>query len=235
MWVLRSVEKMSPTCIDNLLKITQITFYIVTGVVVVLTYLKAKDTLLNSVNTEYQKKVINRLEELANELGSEFDSKSPNYWALHNPIREFIDQINETFAEQREELEELGYYPYGYPVSAHLLRLRYIVDTIESDPFVPEHIRTKVKEVLGKREQTLSDVFIKEFDKYFKALLKGNAPLSTQGDDPEFDKFHNKIIQKLNKKESVITAYQEQIHQIRLAVQEYLESFDPFRGKRKGA
>ncbi|MCD4774880.1 MAG: hypothetical protein K8S15_02380 [Candidatus Aegiribacteria sp.] len=42
------------------------------------TYEVQKKGLLNAVNTEYKQKVINRLDELAKELGSEFDSKSPN-------------------------------------------------------------------------------------------------------------------------------------------------------------
>ena len=88
--------------LDQLLKITQILFYLVAGSVAILTYRKARDGLLNTVNTEYQKKVINRLDELAKQLGSEFDSNSPNWWARHNPIREFVDQINEKYIEQKE-------------------------------------------------------------------------------------------------------------------------------------
>jgi hypothetical protein len=222
---------LDPAILDQLLKITQILFYVVAGTVAVLTYRKAKDTLLNTVNTEYQKKVIGRLEELAKELGSEFDSNSPNWWARHNPIREFVDEINEVYAEQKEEIEELGYYPYGYPVSAPISRLRYILDSIESDPFIPQYIRSQIKEVLGKRVDTLSEIYRKEFDSYFKSLLKGRKPLRTNGDDPEFDKFHNKIIQKMNKKESGISDYERQIHEIRLDIQKYLESFNPMKGK----
>ena len=51
--------------IDTLSKIVQISFYIVVGLTAVLTYISAKKGLLNTVNTEYQKKVINRLEEIS--------------------------------------------------------------------------------------------------------------------------------------------------------------------------
>lgn len=67
--------------IDDILKIVQIGFYITVATITVLTYRSAKNGLLNTVNTEYQKKVIAKLEELSNELGSEIDSTSPNYWA----------------------------------------------------------------------------------------------------------------------------------------------------------
>ncbi len=44
--------------LDDGLKVTQIAFYVAAGVVAILTYLKAKRGLLNTVNTEYQKKVV---------------------------------------------------------------------------------------------------------------------------------------------------------------------------------
>jgi hypothetical protein len=218
-----------PVTLDQLLKIAQVLFYVTVGTVAVLTYRAAKDTLLNTVNTEYQKKVIGRLEELAKELGSEFDSNSPNWWARHNPVKEFVDEINDVYAEQKEEVEKLGYYPYGYPESAPISRLRYLLDSIESDPFIPKHIRSHVREVLRQRVETLSEIYINEFDSYFKSLLKGRKPLRTKGDDPEFDKFHNRIIQKLNRKESGISDYEKQIHEIRMNLQKYLESFDPLK------
>ena len=43
---------------DIAVKIFQSLFYIIASTVAILTYLKAKDGLLNSVNTEYQKKVM---------------------------------------------------------------------------------------------------------------------------------------------------------------------------------
>ena len=47
-----------PGIIDQILKVTQVLFFGIAGTVAILTYRKAKDGLLNTVNTEYQKKVI---------------------------------------------------------------------------------------------------------------------------------------------------------------------------------
>ncbi len=66
--------------LDDGLKVTQIAFYVAAGVVAILTYLKAKRGLLNTVNTEYQKKVIERLGSIADELLEEFDPASERYW-----------------------------------------------------------------------------------------------------------------------------------------------------------
>ena len=220
-----------PGIIDQILKVIQILFYWIVGTVAILTYRKAKDGLLNTVNTEYQKKVINRLDELAKELGSEFDSKSPNWWAQYNPIREFVNEINETYTEQKEELEELGEYPYGYPVSAPIERMRYILYEIESDPFIPKHIRKLVSELLEKRVSTLSEIYYDAFDSYFKSLLKSKKMLKTDGTDQDFDKFHNKIIDKLNKSGCGVSEIERQVREIRLSIQHYLESFNPVRRK----
>ena len=218
-----------PGIIDQILKVTQILFFGIAGTLAILTYRKAKDGLLNTVNTEYQKKVINRLDELAKELGSEFDFKSPNYWAQHNPIREFVNEINETYTEQKEELEELGEYPYGYPVSAPIKRMRYTLFKIESDPFIPKHIRKLVSELLEKRISTLSEIYYDAFDSYFKSLLKSEKMLMTDGTDQDFDKFHNKIIDKLNKSGCGISEIERQVHEIRLSIQLYFESFNPVK------
>jgi len=50
--------QIEPGIIDQILKVTQILFFGIAGTVAILTYRKAKDGLLNTVNTEYQKKAI---------------------------------------------------------------------------------------------------------------------------------------------------------------------------------
>ncbi len=71
-----------PPAPDNLgdtLKIVQIVFYSVGVVIALLTYQAAKRGLLNTVNTEYQKRVMDRLQKLSEDLYSEFDPSSPTH------------------------------------------------------------------------------------------------------------------------------------------------------------
>ena len=68
---------------DSVLKFVQILFYLTAGFVAILTYIKAKSGLLNTINTEYHKKVIDRLSALSEDLFSEFDHESDNYWARY--------------------------------------------------------------------------------------------------------------------------------------------------------
>ena len=67
---------------DIAVKIFQSLFYIIASTVAIMTYLKAKDGLLNSVNTEYQKKVMEKLTQLSEEIIDEFDFSSETH---HSP------------------------------------------------------------------------------------------------------------------------------------------------------
>ena len=89
---------------DTLLKVVQIGFYITAASIGILTYLKAKNGLLNTVNTEYQKKVIDRLAELSTELLDEFDSSSDNYWLRENSVKEILDRIHEEIMPHKNEI-----------------------------------------------------------------------------------------------------------------------------------
>ena len=55
-------------------------FYIIAGIVAVLTYRAAVKGWLTPTNTEYQKRVIDRLAKLSEGLFAEFDPTSENYW-----------------------------------------------------------------------------------------------------------------------------------------------------------
>ena len=89
---------------DTILKITQIGFYITGGTIAVLTYLKVKDGLLNTVNTEYQKKALAKVEEISNYLISEFDEESEYYWCKQNIVEDCVKEMLELFNKNRELL-----------------------------------------------------------------------------------------------------------------------------------
>jgi len=59
------------------LKLIQIGFYTINAAVAILTYRAATKGLLNTVTTEYKKRVIERLQKLSDDLYSEFDQTSP--------------------------------------------------------------------------------------------------------------------------------------------------------------
>lgn len=215
--------------IDDVLKTVQIFFYITVAVVTILTYRSAKNGLLNTVNTEYQKKVIDKLEEISVELGSEFDPMSPNYWANYNPVKHSVSEINDIFERNKDYILELEEYPFGVIVPSNINRLSNFMARIKSDPFVPKEIREVVVEFLEKRTQITMSVYCNELESYAESLVDGVKPLETDGEDLKFDGFHNSIIEKLNEEGCGITTIEAGINKMRSCIQLYLESFNPVK------
>lgn len=80
---------------DFFVKIFQIGFYVTASIIAVLTFVKAKNGLLNSVNTEYQKRVMERLSDLSDEIWEEFDFSSANHWSKNKALDEVLERIHE--------------------------------------------------------------------------------------------------------------------------------------------
>jgi hypothetical protein len=166
---------MSPTPdkLGDALKIVQITFYAIGAIVAILTYRAAKRGLLNTVNTEYQKRVIDRLQKLSEDLYSEFDPSSPMYWANRRPVHDGIRQINEVFQNNKDEILAAKKFYYGTPYTEDMKRLQNLLAPAVSDPFIPDNIRAVVVDLLQNRLDILHGIYTREFEKYASNLAKG--------------------------------------------------------------
>lgn len=111
--------------LDGCLKLAQIAFFVTAGTVAVLTYIKAKNGLLNTINTEYHKKIIERLSALSAELYEEFDLLSEKHWARDRSAEELVKRINEQVAGNKKRfMEEKDYLAIGIPVVESTIRLQ---------------------------------------------------------------------------------------------------------------
>jgi len=219
-----------PPAPDNLgdtLKIVQIVFYTVGVVIAVLTYCAAKRGILNAVNTEYQKRVMDRLQKLSEDLYSEFDFPSPTHWATINPVRDAIQRINNVFENNMSEILAQRKYYYGTPYTEDVKQLQHLLDPLVSDPFVPENIRDAVIDLLENRLQVLNGIYIREFEKYADNLAKGKHPPLTELDD--INEIHNRIVEQQNKQGCGVAQIEAEVHEIRGLIQEHFESFNPHR------
>lgn len=212
--------------IDETLKIVQIGFYFTAGTVVVLTYLSAKKGLLNTVNTEYHKRAFEKLEALSQELISEFDPDSANYWAGKNIVEDCLKEIYETFEKHKTEILKLGEFATGVPVRSDFRRLDNLVQKIKSDPFIPSSIRDYVAKLLEERASKLMSIHIDEIRKYTEELAKGKMGTAYEHNSVVV---HNRINDRLYEEVCGVSQVEEQVHSIRLFIQKYLEGFNPLK------
>lgn len=211
----------------DILKIVQICFYTIAAFVAILTYRAARRGLLNTAYTEYQKRVMDRLQKLSEDLYSEFDPSSETYWPKVRAVHEAIEEINEVFERNRDEILAERKYYYGAPVTKDVERLRRLLDPVISDPFIPDEIRSAVVDLLDNRVQVLGSLYFDEFEKYSNNLAKGKHEPFTELDD--VNKIHNKIVEQQRLRGCGIGQIEEEVHEIRALIQDYFDSFNPHR------
>jgi hypothetical protein len=213
--------------LGDTLKIIQIAFYTIGMIIAILTYRAAKRGLLNTVNTEYQKRVMDRRHKLSEDLYSEFEPSSPTHWATVRPVHHATEHINEVFENHMDEILAARKYYYGTPITEDVKRLYHLLAPVVSDPFIPENIRAAVVDLLRNRLHVLHGIYIREFEKYADGLAKGKQLRLTELDD--VNRLHNKIVDQMNKQGCGITQIEQEVHEIRGLIQDYFDSFNPHR------
>jgi hypothetical protein len=200
-------------------------FYITAGTLAILTYISAKRGLLNTVNTEYHERAMDKLQEISEFLISEFDMSSENYWVKDKDLSEILEEINENFEKNKEEILKTGEYFPGIPINPRYERLSNWIERIKSDPFVPKKVREAIVLHLDKRANTLIKIHLEEIRKYCEDLAKGKY-----SNDFKINTaiVHNIINNRLYKEDCGISQIQTQVHDVRNFIQIYLESFNPF-------
>jgi hypothetical protein len=213
---------------EHILHLVQIAFYILGGILATLTYIKAKNGLLNTINTEYHKKVIERLSHLSDELYEEFDSSSPKYWAKNHPSKELVSRINEQIKDQKERFIGLKKEDrdIGIPVVESSAYLENLASKYRTDPFLPKSIRAAVVSFLEERLQAQQEAHIEVTEYYLEQLSRGKHWDTLDSNDGWI---HNRILDHVYKRGFGVSQVQDKINNIRLEIQEYFESFNPIR------
>lgn len=215
--------------LDHVTKIAQIAFYAVGGSIAVLTYLKAKNGLLNTINTEFHKRVLDRLAALSDELFDEFDSASKNHWSNDDVAGEIVSSIHEVLDPVKGKLSEnevLADYAPGIPIPTQHSRLVAYLTRVKSDPFVPPAIRDKVVRYLAGRADALMNAVMIEGERYIAGLSEGKY-----WDTVDTNKhwMHNNIIDHLYRDGYNISQNEQAVVEIREAIRTYFESYNPIK------
>ncbi len=212
--------------IDDFLKVAQILFYLTAAIIAILTFLSAKKGLLNPINTEYHKIAFVKIKELSEELLSEFDPKSENYWAKDDPLKNYFKEVHAIYEKNKDQILKQKKFPIGKPSPRSFDRLTNIITKIKSEPFLPAEIREIIVSHLESRTTKIFSIHIEELDKYFDELVNGKY----QGElNYNHAIVHNRINDRMYKAGCGISQVEEQIHTVRLAIQKYLKRYDPIK------
>jgi hypothetical protein len=210
--------------IDTATKIAQIGFYLGGLIIATLTYRRAKSTILNTVNTEYHKKVIERVAALSDELYREFDHFSDDVWHKQDDVKVVVSRLHEGLLEHKDAIIASGKLDGGIPASPKQLYLSNLVEKYKSDPFLPEPIRDKTVALLKKRSDAMFGAYMTVLKKYQSELAKGKRwdTLETN-----HNWINNKIIDLLYRDGAGISQVEEAVHEVRLEIQRYFKQFNP--------
>ncbi len=212
--------------LTQFLVLSQIAFYLIAGTVAILTYIKAKNGLLNAVNTEYKKRVFDRLAEISKELLSEYDPESPKFWTKADSVKEVLSILHSHILPDKDRILKTGKIFPGIPVSSKESELNRMAAVVRSDPFIPKHIRDKLVDFYEARANVMTEVFFNKVTEYTNQLSKGERwdTLETN-----HNWLHNEIMDDLRNRGCGISELENEVHDLRDMIQNYFESFDPLK------
>lgn len=191
-----------------------------------MTYISARKGLLNTVNTEYYKKVIENIYKISDELYADCDVFENNPESQSASIDEFIKRLNEYARQHRHEI--LTAVPDKLPLMAPMTKLQVRLVKLErkfdSDPFLPEPIRSSVVSYLKHRSNALHEVHWDAAKEYLEQLAKD----SDWGDlDRKSGGFHNSINSKYYDAGIGQSQVEDKVNKLRLEIQHYFAKYDP--------
>jgi hypothetical protein len=212
--------------LDSIAKIAQVIFYIGGLFIGFLTYRRAKTTILNTVNTEYHKKVIERLADVSEELYKEFDTASDDVWWKDDDVGKVVDRLHEGIIDRKEEILADGKIYGGIPISPKQKRLSAMIGKYKSDPFLPDAVRSKVLDYLERRESAMDEAYYIVLEDYRNGLAEGKY-WSTLDQNKHW--ISNQILDRLRAKGLGIPDVEAEVHEIRHEVQRYFQKFSPIQ------
>ncbi|MCF7967446.1 MAG: hypothetical protein K9L79_18190 [Methylobacter tundripaludum] len=210
--------------LDSVTKLSQIIFYAGGLLIGMLTYRRAKSTILNTVNTEYHKKVIERLADLSEALYREFDQSSDEVWYKQDDVGHVVERLHEEIADQKEIILASGELDAGIPVSPKQMQFLNLTNKYKSDPFLPDPIRNKVVGLLEKRSNAMFNAYMTVMKQYISELAQGRH-WETLNTNKHW--LHNQIVDRLRMDGVGVADVEDAVHDIRLEIQRYFKQFSP--------
>ncbi|MGG2090853.1 hypothetical protein ABFY59_28625 [Priestia aryabhattai] len=224
--------------LKDIASIVQICFYVVGATIAILTYRSAKKGLLNTVNTEYQKRVMDHLQELSESLYRDIEDKESEkslyyHYYKHMYFDVMLKWMAERFKKHMEEGKDPAHFVYrgtSHPLAVR--RLFSLRKQITSNPFIPNDISIYVVNFLYKIEITVIEVTQEMIDvvtEYFREIevssYNPNTLMNYDQNRAMIRMFETKMKEQGFGKQEV----EAEIYKIRIMIKQHLESFNPLK------
>lgn len=169
--------------LKDITAIVQICFYIIGATIAILTYRSAKRGLLNTVNTEYQKRVMDHLETLSESLHEEFNfgrkENRKDQYDYYNSVEEHIKLILDSFENHLEKNNPRDTFKFKQLTFPRIFEeLIELAVQVESDPFLPDHISKYVTKYYVKNRTINLRMVMREETQYLVSILRSQNEIN---------------------------------------------------------
>lgn len=223
--------------LKDIASIVQICFYVVGATIAILTYRSAKRGLLNTVNTEYHKRVIDHLHELSELLYAEIDNTETgnhrhSQYFKDNDFLPTAKEMTEQFIAHVKNGANSKDFRYRRPTLPLAYKKYHRLKTqVESDPFIPDVIRDYVVNYLNLRAIANKSAIDNETQRFYYWLKEQNGDalknLPCSLDEYMLTRGNPNIQTELHDKGFSRKYVEAEAHKIRIMIKDYLKSFNP--------
>jgi hypothetical protein len=220
--------------IDAIAHLAQMAFYAVAGTVAILTYRTARDGLLNTINTEYHKRIIDRLSKLNDDISNVFSIIDAHHWLIDDQRDIFFDSLVEIFNYHKKKIideRSSEAIKFGLPLMKNQIDLRVISDSYRNDPFIPEKIRNLIIMLAEDRLRYLQIAFNESSNIFIRRL---NDPNNWNNIEEYNMVFCNNVNRILYENGVGISQVQERVSAIQKEIQKYFGGFNKLPNTRIG-
>ncbi|MCA4158042.1 hypothetical protein [Priestia megaterium] len=221
--------QMKSLALKDIAVLVQICFYIIGATIAILTYRSAKKGLLNTVNTEYQKRVMDHLESLSEKLYSEFKPESKESHAFEFNLGEELEDTLRAHNKQCRSLKSKktkeDFVIYAIEETKLETSLYKLTMELISSPFLPDHIAEYVAKYLLLRYEKLGTIIDDCYEELIVPELLKCEPIN---DILHYkSKFMDTVSSRLSITEYSPAKVELEVHEIRSMIKQYLKSFNP--------
>ncbi|HLG33701.1 MAG TPA: hypothetical protein VI757_02390 [Bacteroidia bacterium] len=178
---------------------------------------------MKTYNEAYQMEVARKLHWLSDYMMSEFDDDSDNS-RFKNHVQLFILKVSRNIESRLEESKDAGTF-----VDPWLWKQKTFAQNLQSDPFVPEMIRTAISKFYLERFDALTNICCEVFedacDEYYNNLESYKTVNLVQNEvtNPEAlgEVIYNRVIEKQSETQYSWEKSLERITEFRAMIENY--------------